>query len=269
MNTQELYETIEAYLNGEMTDEEKTAFEAQLNQDESLAQEVQLHADIVLTLQSQQKLKHKQHWQQLLADEAKNKQAESKETIVFNPANSRNIFGNFLFRIAAILLLAVGTYFVWQQFTVSDNPGQLAWQQWTETETTNQWSGIRGTGGNTADAEKEVFTKAVELYKNQEYNTAIENLNAIPLQSTIYPDAQLLQSMSYLQLKQPGEAISRLTVLVQPENDHLLKDQASWYLALAYLQNNQTSFAKELLEKIVSDKSMHWDRAGELLKKID
>ena len=97
----------------------------------------------------------------------------------------------------------------------------------------------------------------------------MKGLDAVSTQSSLYPDVVLLQSMCLLQLQRNEEVIGKLTFLLQPQNDNLLKDQARWYLALAYLQNDQTALARQELSKIVAEQSVHWDRASDLLKKLD
>lgn len=268
MNTQEIYETIEAYLAGEMTDTELQAFEAQMNADAELAKEVQLHADIAVTLQTQDKLKQKQHWQQLLSSQVLNPKQEQSEPTLLGKKNNWGGMTTYLLRIAAMLVLVVGAYFMWQQFSAPDIE-KLAWQQWQETETTQQWSGIRGTSTDDTDSEKASFKKSLQLYGDKQFEEALKGLDAVSTQSSLFPDVVLLQSMCLLQLQRNEEAIGKLTFLLQPQNDNLLKDQARWYLALAYLQNDQTTLARQELSKIVNEQSVHWDRASELLKKLD
>ncbi len=268
MYTQELYETIEAYLSGEMTDTELKAFEAQMSADAELAKEVQLHADIAVTLQTQDKLKQKRHWQQLISSQKLNLNREQDEPILIGKKNNWGGMTSYLLRIAALLVLVVGSYFIWQQFSA---PGleKLAWQQWQETQTTQQWSGIRGTSTGDTDVEKASFKKSLQLYGDKQFEEALTELGLITPQSRLFADVVLLQSMCFLQLQQNDKAIGKLTFLLQPQNDNLLKDQARWYLALAYLQNNQTALARQELSKIVAEQSVHWDRAGDLLKKLD
>ena len=68
----------------------------------------------------------------------------------------------------------------------------------------------------------------------------------------------------YQQPPQPEPAIKYLSQV----NDGAYAQQAHWYLALAYLLNEQTDDAESLLENIVATQTFHHEEAAELLEHI-
>lgn len=258
MNEQELYERIEAYLAGTLPDEEMAAFERQLQTDANLAEQVQIHANLATILQARQKLLKKQHWQQLVQQ-----QNGKGKTASFPQLR----FKGWAVLAAAVLVLAAGIYFARQMLLPPPNMAQIALQQWQETQNTDAWSGLRGAGSDTT-AQQQKLQNALEAYGNGQYSDALVQLNSIGAQSALYPDALLLSGMCYMQLQLPQKAAAQFSVLLQPENDNLLKDRARWYLALALLQNSNFSEAQQQLELIVTGQTQHYDRAQQLLLQL-
>lgn len=257
MNEQERYELIDNYLQGNLTESEKQDFELLLQSDTQLQEDLCTLSDITTVLQTRQKLAQKQHWQQLLQQQGK----EGGKTAVMPKKWSVTAV---LLRVAALLVLIAGTYFVWQQTQSPKDMQQIALQQWQETQNITQWSSLRGTDTDTTFAKMQL-TNAVKAYQQKNYEQAVSLAMAIPPQNTYYPDALLLSGMSYLEAQNAIKAILFFSQLLQPENDNLLKDQARWYLALAFLQNKQPIEARTQLTQIVTDKSLHYDRAAKIL----
>ena len=262
MNEQERYELIDNYLQGNLTDAEKQNFELLLQSDTKLQEDLRTFSDITTVLQTRQKLAQKQHWQQLLQQQGK--EGGGKTAAI----SGKWSFTTVMLRIAALLVLVVGTYFIWQQFTSPKDIQQIALQQWQQTQNTTQWSSLRGSDSDTSSAKLQL-SNAVTAYQQKSYEQAINLLMAMPPQSAYYPDALLLSGMCYLQEQNGIKAILYFSALLQPESDNLLKDQARWYLALAFLQNKQPDEARTQLTQIVSDKSLHYDRAAKLLAQLN
>lgn len=60
-------------------------------------------------------------------------------------------------------------------------------------------------------------------------------------------------------------AITQLSAI---SDESLFKEEANWYLALFYIQENRMKEGKQLLQSIVNTKSWHYNRAVELLEKL-
>lgn len=105
----------------------------------------------------------------------------------------------------------------------------------------------------------------MEAYENGDYQHASALLDNL-IQGPQSHDAQLLffagLSHLYQQPPQPKQAIAYLSQV----NDETYGEQAQWYLALAYLLNEQPTEAKVLLEDIVANQTYHNEEAAELLK---
>lgn len=107
----------------------------------------------------------------------------------------------------------------------------------------------------------------VEAYQSGDYAQASALLDHL-LQKPQDNPALLLYyaglSHLYQQPPQPQQAIQYLSQV----NEGPFTQQARWYLALAYLLDEQTSEAQSLLENIVAAQTFHHEEAAELLTRI-
>lgn len=87
---------------------------------------------------------------------------------------------------------------------------------------------------------------AFAAYDQQEFKEALEGFKILEAQQkTDY--TSLYMGICYLELKNSVEAIEKLQKAVALNNDYSLT--AKWYLALAYLQNDQPKSAIEILKQ--------------------
>ena len=98
-------------------------------------------------------------------------------------------------------------------------------------------------------------SKIEKAYREKNY-TEVINLNA---NSVLSVKDIFLTAMSYLETNDPSRAISNYQVViadVKDDKNSALKDAAEYYLALAYLKNNDYDQAIELMNTI-HDNSSH------------
>jgi len=102
----DIYDKIQRYLDGEMKGEERSSFEQEMAADEALAQEVALHADM----------------QELLADSPENELRHSLQVLGQQATTkSRGGFNRLLWLLLPILLLT-GWWFLSEEETNKGNP---------------------------------------------------------------------------------------------------------------------------------------------------
>jgi tetratricopeptide (TPR) repeat protein len=117
-------------------------------------------------------------------------------------------------------------------------------------------------GGNATPSETEAF----RLYEQKEYESAInafekglsEDPENIPL--------LFYGGLSYLAADEMDKAISMLDRVVTSK--HTLKEAAEWYLALAYLKNNDLLQSKKIVEDIAGHEGAYKDKATSLLQEL-
>lgn len=108
-------------------------------------------------------------------------------------------------------------------------------------------------------------TKAFAAYQNGEYSSAIA-LFAELYAASKEPDYLFYQANALLQLKKGKEAIPLLQNHLMTADS--LTEKSDWYLAMAYLQVDDTNNAKKMLQSVVDDGVFKVQEAKKLLKSL-
>jgi len=249
MNEDNRQERIELYIRGELEPNALKDFEQQLAEDETLKQDVSLTKDVLDALdnvQSEQLLSEK------LSALGDKYLTETEPTTVNKKSNkNRNII-----IIALLIIAAIVSIFIWQK-PVEPKAEQI-FANYYEPYSSN--TSTRGDDAN------EDYLKAIEAYDNENYSAAIATLTQ---RVAKYPDeitSQLLLGNSYLNVSPPQtpKAIVLFKNITERETNIYITT-ANWYLALAYLQNNQQNEAKAIFEDLSQNAS---GRYANLAKKI-
>jgi len=101
-------------------------------------------------------------------------------------------------------------------------------------------------------------------YRQGDYQAAINILNDLPVSDEV----ALAKGYCYLLNKQATQAVPALQQVLSYENS-LHHDKANWYLALAYVQIQDTKAATIILQKIIQDNAFKTAQAKEILRKLD
>ena len=109
----------------------------------------------------------------------------------------------------------------------------------------------------------ETLTKAFDLYKQNDYNDALNYFSSLDNQIT----SKFYSGICYIELKKYDDAINSFKAVVN-DNDNLYVEQADWYLGLIYLMNNQKKAAISQFNKIAVSDSYYADQAKEIVKYI-
>ena len=111
------------------------------------------------------------------------------------------------------------------------------------------------------------FQQAQTAYQKGDYATAFTKFQALAQQDPGAAQFSFYAGVSALLNEEATLAIPLFkTLLAQP--DHLFVEQARWYLALAYLQEDDTASAKTYLSEIKTG-AFKAEEAKELLSKIE
>ena len=242
MNEEDTYERIEKYLNGALSSEEKKAFENELNNNNLLKEEVDLHREVAETLKGEK------------IHEFRNvlKKVDSEWTT--SQPKKNNVFSIRVKKMAAlaatILLLVIASYpFIFQGV---DNSNEALFAD--NFEPYKMILNQRSISDN--DAETALLNEAIIAYDNKNYKEA----------STAFQELQsnnidLIALRFYTGLSELGEGNSDNSINIFKEildtPDHLFVEQSRWYLALAYLQKGDRDAAKLELDKIKKGQFKH------------
>jgi tetratricopeptide (TPR) repeat protein len=237
---------IERYNAGEMSDTEKQWFLKELEGNEKLRTEVELRkrTDEILKNQDVMSLRNKLS------------QIEKTRKEVAEPVSGsgKKVFIRYAAVIAALVLLGTITMFPRKNLS---NEGII-----------NKYYKVYEppTGQRSAQSETDKdFTLALEYYNTHDYDKAAILFNKVLENKPNDMQTVLLKGVANFEEKKYPEAKQSFGKVID-NKDNLFVDQAQWYLALCYLQTNETEKAKKLFKMIGDDNGIYRKDAIKIFK---
>ena len=269
MFDEDIYKKIDAYVNDDMSVDERTEFEKEMSNDPELAEEVEVNEQMLLN--------YGDYAWGFIPKNSRNAEAKalenyfrSEEAIVLSGTIERARIRykqkhasvrrrNFFYYAAAsvVMLFLAGNIFFNQQ----ESPEELA-DKYISWETLPSMT-VRGTNKPPS------LSKGQQLFNQEKYTEAIavfetyreESINTMPTAALMYLGA------SYMEAGQYENAISTFDELWK--RDVLDSDHGLWYKALAFLKQGKKDKAKPELGSILSDpEHPHFEKAQELMGEL-
>jgi len=259
--TQELFENIESYLKHDLTEEARSAFEQELQQDPALAKEVELHK----ALQVLQEPNHVLQFREAFAkvkEEAKTNNVTQESTAVRKEAPVRQLNWRLPVGIAASLLLLVTlVILVTNPNKPSTNNELLAgfYEPYPLNLTVRN-------GNNMPQQPQSINGAANAAYAAKRYDTAILLWSQLAATQELPVLSRLYMGSALIALDSAEGAITQLDRFLQ-DTTALLND-AKWYLALAYIKNDQLSKARPVLQELINKRSRYAKESQALLRRL-
>lgn len=232
---------MEQYLSRQMSEEERLRFEAEIQADpdkmKDLRNRMQAELAVIATAREEEVASLRERFAQ---------QAEA-------PVRS---FSWVYLAAAAAVILIIGLIFLLRPQTELDPQAMFAANYEVP-------AAPQARGNNRVDS---LLDEAHRLYNLEQYEQAIplfeEYAETDPQKSTEqYQNTRLFMAIALLETNQLSKAIAGLNQLAQ-ENE-----MAQWYLALAFLKQEQPQKAKTILESIATnDRHFYHERAISLLQ---
>ncbi|MGC9471651.1 MAG: hypothetical protein ACP5D1_08910 [Bacteroidales bacterium] len=243
-------EFIERYLDGEMSPEEKTWFEKEIEDNPELGDEIQLRREVneaimeedVIQLRMQLDSIHRKH------------QAEKIRAVRRRPALRRVVLAASSAAVLTVFILLGGRYW-WGNVA----PEKIFHRYYEPYEMP-----VYREAGTATDL---LFLKAMETYQNREFDRAIELFEEVLALDGTKMDASLMSGISKIETERYGEATTNFRRIIE-HRDNMFMDQAEWYLALSYLMKGETGKATALFEQIAGEEGTYRKEAREILRKI-
>jgi tetratricopeptide (TPR) repeat protein len=107
----------------------------------------------------------------------------------------------------------------------------------------------------------------VQQYDKGNYSEAIAQFSKIIKTDGSNTAAHFFSGISSIELRSYERAIANLSYVID-KNDIAYSNHARWYLALCYLETNQTNLAAVLLDVLANNDNEYKTKALDLLKKI-
>lgn len=108
--------------------------------------------------------------------------------------------------------------------------------------------------------------KAFTAYEDEDYSLALKFFKELQTQQ-VDPYIAFYEAIVLMQLNKHQEAVPLLESYI--ENDGQLNDRATWYLALAYLKQNDIAESKVQLEKLIEKDGFKSNDARYLLEALE
>ena len=261
MNDQATYETIERFLSGELEGEELRVFEARLANEEGLREEVELHRGLKEAVGDAKTMDFLQAVQNAENDYFGGESSSEDDIPPANGPKPVLSIWRQSYSIAAVilLLLVVGGVFFIQQLN-KNSSADLYQEYFTVYDAPGEWRG----NDPVLNAE---LQSAFEAYNARNYEAALKSFQSIEKKDSNNVSARFYLSMCALATGDESMAITRLESL-SSLSGHPYRSQSRWYLALAYLQQEQIEPARKLLETLAKGSGKYPGLARDLLPKL-
>lgn len=239
---------IERYNAGEMSQTEKEWFRKELEGNEKLRHEVNLRK------RTDDILKNKD----VLTLRSKLAAIENTRKEVKNPVKRSRRISYHKYAALIAVLLAVGalTLFPVKNFS-------------TEKIMKNYYKPYEPPA-NQRSAQTETdadFTLALEYYNTHDYDKAAVLFSKVLMSKPNDMQTTLLKGVSNFEEKKYPEAKISFGKVID-DKDNLYIDQAQWYLALCYLNTNETVKAKQLLKLIAGEDGIYQKNAKKIVRDL-
>lgn len=249
---------IDDYLTGQLTDVEKEAFEAKMEKDPALKEEVELQKEIIQAFKEKgfEKLLKEQ-----LAESAVASKPEKKGRIIsFRPQQWAYV------AIAAGIALLV---MLWVVIGSQPNQNELFASNFKPYEADAE--GIIRSGDSLPPVDQQ-FMNLLYYYTEGEYaNARSEGVKFLEIADNGHAkkdEVLLLMGTTYLaeEVPDPNMAINYLSQVSAKTGPQ--KEASNWYMGLAYLKKADIQNSKSFFQQIPNDSKWH-SRATKLLEWIE
>lgn len=245
---------IEQYLDGSLTREEQVWIDEKIASDHDFSELITLHREVNESIGDQKFAEFRRALQKVSIAYLNE---ENRSDISIKPAKSNRMF--FLKIAAVIFLVACSGMVIKLVLFQPDNPVRL----YNKNYQTYQPDVI----SRSAESTYKDLEMAIMNYGNKNYDVAYASLNKIIAGAPQNYTAWFYKGLTCLEQNKASEAVISLEAIPY-EWDSLFREHRNWYLALAYLKNNQTEEAAFLFRKISEQGEYYADKAQKIYLKL-
>lgn len=239
MNEVDKFEQIELFIKGELKGQELQQFTQQIEQNPELKAEVDFHSDLIGVFAETEVMAFRKKMEEV------KKELDTSEASVAKIVPMRR----WMAIAASFLLLVFVGYGVWQMLYATPTPDSV-YANYFEGSKDLPLEALTRTA--TTDDNMTERTKAWEAvqqsYQQENYTQALSNLENFERQFPTWSaeNAIDLRFQKALIFLADGQISKAIPLLENVRNDRLFKEDAHWYLGLAYLKMDDKKAAKEI-----------------------
>jgi hypothetical protein len=244
-------EEIEGYIYNELPEDEMASFEAELSQNKTLAEEIELIRNIDMALRESEVMQLRNNLHNIAGQIAAEKQTELSFITRFK---ARKVI---ISSVAASLILLLGITGILTRQASQDKLYQKFY-------TAYQGPGINRSANEAADP---TFIKAQQKLEKQDFEAAISlfrevtSRNQNNMVAHFYTGAALQETGKY------QNAIDEFNQVIL-NKDNLFTEQAQWYIGLCFLQTNENKKAYKQFKKLAENQGFYQTKAQAILRKM-
>ena len=243
------YDHIEAYIQGDLTDQQTREFEYTLEQSQELADEYQLRKDIEDALMDDDLMELKSQVQDMMQEKEKNlhplvwfKRKAVKGALVGALVLSLSSLGYY----AAQVSTAPTTEEIFHKY----------YQPYSVTITDRSGS----------DEINTLLTSAMESYKERDYDQALQLFQKV-LTKREDVAASLYSGISYMEIQKYKKANQSFEDVVE-DKDNLYLNQARWYMSMCHIRLGDIENARNMLHTLAEESEYYRDKARKVEHKL-
>ncbi len=253
-NAEELFETIELYLEGKLKGEALLSFESRLHSDKDFAKDFAIHKKLYLL-------------QQRNGAEAKKIRATLQE--IHGEETAKVFPMKKMLAMAASFLLLVGLALF--LFIPKNDQGNLVLEDKTAIKYNNlfaKYAQYDLLSILTRSTHEEAALKKTleDSFKDKKYETFLASSDEYLAKHPDDYDVLLAKAITQIETEKYDAALKTLDELQQSD---VRKNKAKWYRALLFLKQKDQNNCRKYLEEIMEEKSYNAGKAGELLKELE
>ncbi len=248
MSIEKEIELFEQYLNDQLSQTDRAAFDKKLKNNDQFKESFELHVDAVRTIKSERNKELKSFFQNIEKEEKEPRQKHDTPAIKKTGPTKGKIFNitKFISSIAAAIAIIVAATFLFQPSSSTDYADQYF------SPYPNAIVKIERSTPSPSPLQE-----AMRIYQAEKYPQAITLFEAY-LKEDADPRVRLYLAISLLAEGQTDKALTQFEALSQLE-DFEYEEVNTWYLALSHLKENNEAKAKTVLQSIVN-KDQHFKK---------
>ena len=241
-------EYIESYFNQTLTNNERRAFEAQCENDETFAKEVAFYITTKQVLHEELLKQKTEQWQE--------ENAAAEEVPIFSIVKKSLLNRWITYAAAACLVLAASVYL----FETNASPKKLA---------DNYIKANYSTLSQLMSGDSDSITLGMAAYNDQQYSRAIQLFEGVEKHDPSNSDVKKYAGLAYLKMQNYDKALQQFNELAAMEG--LFSNSGDFLKAVTLMERSKPGDkeeAKKLLQKVVTEKEAENEKAEEWLKKL-
>jgi hypothetical protein len=247
---------IEQYLDGMLGDEEKRLFEERAALDQDLREQIMLHKEINESICDKDLSELRGIIERISAEHVVSDNSFKLSGIM--PVEKGWTF--HLIRIAAILFIVAGVGGILRYAFFSDTNAQKLYDKYYSVYDADGIS-------RSARSDQLILDNAIMDFTQKKFTESLNKLNSIVTSDKHNYLAWFFRGLTCLETEATAEAILSFKAIPASWNSPY-REHRDWYMALAYLRNNNAAAATEEFTHIADAKGYYAVKAEMILKKL-